>query len=805
MKISLNWLKDYINLEENVQQIADVLTSVGLEVEGIEEFGGEPENLKGLIVGEVLECSPHPNAEKLQVCQISTGKSGPREIICGAPNIEPGQKVVVALPGVLIHPFGNEPFMIKKTMIRGNESDGMICSEAEIGIGEKHEGIMILDPKIPVGVEFSKVHKPYVDTVFEIGLTPNRGDAASHYGVARDLKAYYKIDLSEPELLNVEVKIASDFKVKVDDHERCPRYAGILLGNLKVGESPGWLKERLNAIGQTSINSVVDITNYIMHDLGQPLHAFDLEKIKGEEIIVRTASKGEKLITLDEVERELRPEDLVICDSQKAMCFGGVFGGIDSGVGENTTSIFLESACFNPVSIRKTSLVHQLKTDAAYRFERGTDPDGVIEALLKSVKLFQDIHGAEVLSSVFDVYPEEVVPRKIKVVKEKFWTNIGHRIEEKEVEEILTGLDIELEENNPEYWIFKVPNYRTEVSEDSDIYEEFLRIFGFNSIPIRENIGSAFFSSFPEHTIEEFQQNSVRFFSDRGFWEVMNNSISNHKDQSEVDADFDRIGIPLLNPLSSDLGHLRVSLLPGLLAVLNHNLNRKAENLRLVERGKAYFKDRTGYREEEKLALVMEGKNENESWVMNSEVLGFNDIFQVTHDFLVSMGIEKIRTEKGDLPFLENGGQELIFAEKKIGKLGLVSKRICGLWDIKSQVWYCELELPDLMTLNSGFEIKFSELSKYPLVRRDLSLVLDENIDFESVKELGEKRLGPFLKMINCFSIFKGKPLEPNQKSYAISLFFERKDRTFRDKEIDEMMEALIKDFETELKAVIRR
>ncbi len=812
MKISLDWLKDHIEIKDPVSELSDILTDVGLEIEGVQKIGIERDKLQGLIVGRVLEILPHPNADKLRICKVDIGGGDVQSIICGAPNIEKDHIVVVAPPGSTIYPTGHEPVKIKKARIRGEESSGMICSEAELGISDNHDGILVLSDDLSAGEDFSKVFNPVQDTVFEIGLTPNRGDAASHLGVARDLKAYYRSELKKQVYPKIKGGSGSDLKVILENPEMCPRYAGVVLEGLTPKESPEWLKNRLRALDLVPINSVVDVTNYILHDLGQPLHAFDLDKINGNKIVVRAAKKGEKLLTLDEVERKLDQGDLMICDANDPMCIGGVFGGLNSGVSESTTSIFLESACFDPGTIRRTALRHQLKTDAAYRFERGTDPDNVVVALEKAVELFKEIHGAKVVSELFDLYPDPIERKRIKVDKEKFWINIGHKVDEKEVVSILEKLDFEILSDDAEKWELGVPNYRTEVTEDADVYEEFLRIYGFNNIPIGDEIGSTYFAHFEEDSIDEFNHNALNFFRNNGFWEAMNISISNPEQQTIAEKGFDQKGVELLNPLSADLSHMRISLLPGILQSLQHNVNRKQENNRLVEKGKVYSREGKGYEEIDTLGIAIEGMVEEESWQNVKRNIDIPQIIQVTGDFLRSIGLGDYHIVEANEAIFESGGYTIFNGngQKKdnaepIGNLGLIQKGIRERYDLPSAVAYAELSIPALYGLFKRGSTDFQELSKYPLVKRDLSLVIKEEVGFAEVREIVEKRLGEYLRSLNCFSIFRGKPLDEGMKSYAISFQLERMDRTFKDQEIDNLMEGLIKDFENKINATIRR
>ncbi len=805
MKISLEWLKDFIDLNETDEELSEILTAVGLEVEGLERTGGSEKDLEPLLVGKILSCEKHPNADKLQLCRVDLGKEGQKNIICGAPNVKQGQTVVVAVPGVTVHPIGNKPFKIGKAKIRGVESEGMICSKMEIGISEDHDGIWVLPEDRNAGESLLKNFKVKSNSIFEIGLTPNRGDATSHYGVARDLKAYFDRPLKDLVKSDVSFRSETDLKIELNNPEACPRYAGVVLTGLKAGESPQWLKDRLISIGLSPINSIVDITNYVMHDLGQPLHAFDMDRIKGNTIKVRLGAKGEKLTTLDEIERKVEESDLMICDAEEPMCFGGVFGGINSGVSESTTSIFLESACFDPSFVRKTSLTHQLKTDSAYRFERGTDIDGVIPGLLRAVQLLSEIHNAEVSSEVFDLYPEKIENRNIAVDKEVFWSNIGHMVEESEVEKILELLDFKIISNTGSEWVLEVPSYRVEVTEEADIYEEFLRIYGFNKIPLKEQFGSDYFAHFPELTEEQFNDRVMQFFVDRGYWEAMNNSISNPGEQGSVDSDFEKKGVELLNPLSEDLSHMRGSLLPGLLNGIKHNVSRKMGNLRFVERGNIYQKIKDGYNEQDSLGIVLQGRTGEESWSRETAELEFKDLNQILSDFFTSIGIHNQSISPSNWEAMENGGLSIAIGKESIGRIGKVSSIIRKKWGLETRIWFAELKLKDLYQLSLKSRSSFTPISKFPQVYRDLSIVLDESIEYEKVVELAQKHSGSFLTKMNCFSIFKGKPLEEGKKSYAINLQFERGDRTFLDSEIDEMMNAIIKAYEDQLKAIIRR
>ncbi len=806
MKVSLNWLKEFIEVQDEPEKLADKLTFGGLEVEGLEKYESLPGRLKGVYIGEVKTCQKHPNADRLSLTSVDIGSEKESPIVCGAPNVAEGQKVLVATPGTVIYPKNSESFKIKKAKIRGEVSEGMICAEDELGLGENHDGIMVLDTDLPNGTPAAELFKPYNDIVFEIGLTPNRGDAASHLGVARDIKALYQKELksyvpkewpAKGEMKNLEVELV--------DPEACPRYAGIVISNLKVKESPSWLQNKLKAIGLSPINNIVDVTNYILHDLGQPLHAFDYDKISGSKVIVKQGLKGQKFKTLDEVERTLHEEDLMICNGDKPMCIGGVFGGIDSGVNESTTSIFLESACFDPVFIRKSSQRHGLKTDAAFRFERGTDIDLVISALKKAAVLLEEIAGGKIASELFDIYPKQAKAQEVVLKKSEIKRLIGVEIDHKEVVKILKDLDIKLISDSDKAWKFEVPKYRTEVNRAADLIEEILRIYGFNKIPLSKNTGSEYLAPSNTNDKSQFEDVISDYLIGRNFNEIQTNSLSN----SEFDLKGEHFGegfenALILNKLSEELGAMRNNLLYSMLDVLRHNVNRKQKNLKLFELGFIYAKKGKAYHQKRALSIALSGQANEESWLSENKAQNFFDLKSVLNGIVERIGLPKPGFKSGNYNFLKGGGFQIYHNKELIGWGGSVDDKLLKKFDLDQDAIIAGIEL-DKFIESGKKDILFKEIPKFPEVRRDLSLVLDEAISYDQIIAIAEKEGGSLIDRVGVFDVFKGKPLDKGKKSYAMSFILIDPEKTLEDKRIDKLMNNLIHKYEKELGAVIRR
>ncbi len=804
MTISYNWLKDYINLPETPEAIGQVLTSTGLEVESIEYFETIKGGLKGLVIGEVLTCSKHPNADKLSVTTVDVGGERPLPIVCGASNVAAGQKVVVAIPGTTLHPFEKEPFTIKSTKIRGEQSEGMICAEDEIGLGHDHSGIIVLNTDLPNGTPASEYYTVYTDYVFEIGLTPNRVDASSHLGVARDIKAALKREICWPAVDAFQVDNHSlPIDVVVENTKACPRYSGVTISGITVTESPGWLKARLQAIGLTPINNVVDITNFVLHETGQPLHAFDAAEISGNQVIVKTLPKDTPFVTLDEKERKLQANDLMICNEREGMCIAGVFGGIHSGITEKTTQVFLESACFAPDYIRKTSLHHGLKTDASFRFERGTDPNMTLFALKRAAMLIKEIAGGRISSDIVDVYPQPVPDRIIEVKDKNVIRLIGMSIPREEVFGILERLDIRITEKHADRFTVAVPPYRVDVIQEADVIEEVLRIYGFNNIPLKEFAGSDFIAEFPPRDSNRFRNTIGQLLQGNGFYEIWTNSLTNEAYQEKHQLEYAGEPVRILNKLSEEQGILRQTLLFTGLEVCAYNINRKQKDLKLYEFGKIYSKKDGQYTEAERLGLYVTGNLEPENWQRKETPVSYYDLSRYVHDVIRKSGISSVKqTTINDQQF--DYGVKLYHGEEWIATFGKVKTALLKTFGIKQEVFVAELNAA-LLFQASNPKLVVKEVPRYPEVRRDLSLVLDRNVSFEEIRQVilnTEKRL---IREIITFDVYEGEKIPEGKKAYAMGFTLLDETKTLTDEEIDAVMNRLMNALEKSLGAVIRK
>ncbi|MBW3470229.1 phenylalanine--tRNA ligase subunit beta [Arthrospiribacter ruber] len=803
MKISINRLKDFIQLEQNPEEIAQLLTGSGLEVEGIELFESVKGGMDGIVIGEVITCQKHPNADKLSITTVDIGDQVV-PIVCGAPNVAQGQKVVVAKEGATLYPSSGEPFEIKKAKIRGEVSQGMICAEDEIGLGEGHDGIMVLDTDLPNGTPASEYFEVIKDHVLEIGLTPNRADAASHLGVARDLKA----------LLNREVCLRSveDFKidntsrtvrVEIESAQDCPRYAGLTISNIKVGPSPDWLQNYLKALDLEPINNVVDITNFILHDLGQPLHAFDVDKISGEKIIVQKLPKDTPFTTLDDKERKLSGEELMICDEKGGLCIAGIFGGKGSGVSESTTSVFLESAYFSPDIIRKGSQFHGLKTDASFRFERGTDPNMPLYALKRAALLIKEIAGGEISSDISDNYPNPIEDFEIEVSYANIHRLIGKEISKEEIRKTLENLDIRYIGETEKNITVSVKPYRVDVTREADVIEEILRIHGFDKVALSENLNADYLAEHPAKDLNKLQYKLSEILSGTGYYEIITNSLTKPQYAEKSGYLSTDENVEILNKLSEDLGVMRQTLLFSGLEVLAHNINRRQKDLKLFEFGTAYFKTAEGYREEKKLALFLTGDKAGESWLAPSKGVSFPDIYATVEVVLDKLGIENTEVEIiHEAPF--DYGLKIHLGSKVLGTIGLLNSKICKQAEVKQEVFFAELSW-DLLGKKAKGLNKFSEISKFPEVRRDLSLVIDKEVSFDQIRKVALKSGGKLLQRIGVFDVYQGEKIEPGKKAYALSFYLQDKEQTLTDKIIDKTMNRLIQSFEKEVGAFIRK
>ena len=804
MKISINRLKEYIHLTESPAEIAALLTQSGLEVESIDSFVSVPGGLEGMVIGEVLTCEKHPDADKLSLTTVAFGPDQVSQIVCGASNVAAGQKVVVATVGATLYPSNGEPFEIKKAKIRGQVSEGMICAEDEIGIGTSHAGIMVLDTDLPNGSPASAYFEVTQDQILEIGLTPNRADAASHLGVARDLKALVRRDLCLPEEKALPVEAQGPaVQVVVDKTDDCPRYAGVVLTNIQVGPSPQWIQHFLRSLGLEPINNVVDITNYILHDLGQPLHAFDAAKIGEGKIRVGKLPKGSTFVTLDGKERKLSGEELMICDPKGGMCIAGVFGGAVSGVSDQTTSIFLESAYFSPDVIRKGSQVHGLKTDASFRFERGTDPNMPVYALKQAVILLQRYAGAKVASEIIDVYPEPKQDVRIPVNFGHINRLIGKVIEPTEVVGILESLEIAVSESTAEGFVATVKPYRVDVTREADIIEEVLRIHGFQQVLLSDALRTDYLAEHPVKDVAKLQYRLTELLANQGYFELVTNSLTSPKYVEKAGFLDASTTVEIYNKLSEDLGVMRQTLLFSGLEVVAHNINRRQTDLKCFEFGTIYQKKAEGgYKESRRLAIFQSGNRSSESWVEPAKPFGFTDLYAT-----VSRILERLNVEASEVEVIETApfayGLSLKLGEKVVATLGLVEDKQLKLAEVRQEVWYAELDWDLLAKKSSGLK-KFQELSKFPEVRRDLSLVLDKEVSFARVKVVAEKAGGKLLKRLDVFDVYQGDKLEAGKKAYALSFILQDQENTLTDKEIEKTMSNLIHAFQNQVGAIIR-
>lgn len=817
MKISYNWLKDYLKIDLEPLKVAEILTSIGLEIEGTEEWESLKGGLKGVVIGEVLTCKKHPDADKLSVTTVNAGGPEPLQIVCGAPNVAAGQKVLIATPGTVVFK-GEESFEIKKSKIRGELSEGMICAEDELGLGTSHEGIMVLSkdavPGNPAADYFGLVN----DFIFEIGLTPNRIDSGSHYGVARDLAAYLSLNegIKEKAVLpSVEGFHADNhdnqYEVIIENPLDCPRYTGITISGITVAESPDWLKNKLRAIGLNPINNMVDITNFVQHEIGQPLHAFDADKIDGRKVIIRNLPEKSKFITLDSVERSLSSRDLMICNTKEGMCIAGVFGGIKSGVTESTRNIFLESAYFNPVSIRKTSKRHGLKTDASFRFERGADPEITPWALKRAAMLMKELGSGKISSEIVDVYPDPVKRAVIEVNYRNINRLIGKILDNDTVKKILKLLDINILKETDDDLLVEIPAYRVDVKKEADVIEEILRIYGYNNVGISSHVNSTLtYQEKPD------REKTVNIISDmltaNGFAEIMCNSL-NPSEWYEQSPDFDKEHLVMLaNPLSSDLNAMRQSLLFGGLSSVAWNLNRQNPDLKLYEFGHCYFYNRSGsqpvaddYSEKESLDLFLTGNTNVQSWNSKAEPTDFFRIKSAVEMILSRLGADPdnlSRAESSKTCFAES--VTYLHNNKVLAEAGKVSKSYLLKFDIRQDVYYGHIDWDLLLKITRNNSISFSELPKYPSVRRDLALLIDRSVKFSQIRDIALKTERNILKEINLFDVYESDSLGENKKSYAVSFILRDDLKTLTDKNIEKVMNNLVRAYTKEINAQIR-
>ena len=825
MKISYNWLKQYLRLspsgdafpEINPEKTAELLTGCGLEVESIEKHETIKGGLEGCFIGEVKTKEKHPDADRLSITTVDIGRESLLNIVCGAPNVAAGQKVVVATVGTTLYPSKGEPITLKKAKIRGAASEGMICAEDELGLGASHDGIMVLEEEAKIGTPAKEYFHIESDYILEIGLTPNRPDAASHTGVAKDLFAVLNLSSEDiaypfnpPSVEGFEPdSFDSNLTVSVEDPEACPRYSGLTLSGITVKESPDWLKQRLTAIGQKPINNIVDITNFVLHELGQPLHAFDADKIRGGKVIVKTLPEGTVFTTLDGTERKLSGNDLMICSGSEPMCIAGVFGGLHSGVTSATKNIFLESACFSPSSIRRTSKHHGLKTDASFRFERGTDPNITIYALQRAALLIKELAGGRITSDVIDVYPKPIIEKKIALSFFNLDRLIGKKLERTTVKKILNLLDIEVEHEGGETLLLNIPTNKVDVTQEADVIEEILRIYGCNNIEIPSSVHASL-SYAPKPDPDRLRNMVADLLCGTGFMEIMSNSLTSAS-YMELLPSMNGTAVELLNPLSPELNILRPTLLFSGLEAVAYNRNRKSADLKMFEFGSIYFKTTSNkpscaledIREESRLSLLLAGMRGEENWNEKQSAVDFYFLKSIVENVLRKLGLSCSKTEETSNEQIGNG--LILFSGKsELVRFGWVNKTVLRKFDIKQEVFFADFNWDTLMDLSGNSQVRYRELSKFPEVRRDLALVVDQQVHYLELEQLAFQTERKLLKRVGLFDVYEGDKIAAGKKSYALSFILGDEQATLTDKQVESAMERLIRVFREKVNAEIR-
>ena len=820
MNISYNWLKEYVDFDLTPAEVSAALTSIGLETDGVEEVQSIKGGLEGLVVGEVLTCEPHPNSDHMHITTVDLGEGEPVQIVCGAANVAAGQKVIVATLGTKLYD-GDQSFTIKKSKLRGVESNGMICAEDEIGVGTSHDGIIVLPQDVVPGTLAKDYYNIKSDYVFEVDITPNRADACSHYGVARDLYAWlvqngYQTSLHRPETSEFKVDNHDmDIDVVVENTEACPRYAGVAIKNVTVKESPEWLQNKLRLIGVRPVNNIVDITNYILHAYGQPMHCFDADKIKGGKIVVKTCQEGTKFVTLDEVERKLSERDLMICNAEEPMCIAGVFGGLDSGTTEATKDVFLESAYFHPTWVRKTARRHGLSTDSSFRFERGIDPNGTIYALKEAAILVKELAGGEIASDIKDNYPAPVADFAVELSYEYVNSLVGKVIPAETIKSIVTSLEMKIVAETAEGLSLSIPAYRVDVQRPCDVVEDILRIYGYNNVEIPTSLKSSLNVEGEVDKSVKLQNLVSEQLVGCGFNEILNNSLTAASYYDGLETYKPENLVRVMNPLSNDLNVMRASLLFGGLECIQHNANRKNADLRFFEFGNCYHfnaekknpeKVLAAYSEELHLGLWLTGKYISNSWAhpdMNSSVyelkayvlnifsrLGVNlgaMVFGNLSDDIYSVAIS-IHTRGGKL----------------VATFGVLSKKLQKAFDIDNEVYYADINWKELMKAIKGKKVTYTEISKFPAVKRDLALLIDKKVQFAEIEKIAYETDKKLLKSVELFDVYEGKNLEAGKKSYAVSFVLQDENATLNDKQIDKLMQKLIANLQNKLDAKLR-
>ena len=809
MKVSYNWLKTYLNINLPAVQVAEVLTDIGLEIEGVDEVEAMPGGLKGLVIGEILSVAKHANADKLNVTEVNIGTDENLPIVCGAPNVSVGQKVVVATVNAILYPSDGDPFKIKKAKIRGEVSIGMICAEDEIGLGEGHDGIMVLPNDTVVGTPASEYFKVESDYVFEIGLTPNRADAMSHYGVARDLA----VGLKQQNLLNNDVVVtipetnfkvdntSKTLKVNVASVEACSRYCGVSISGITVQESPDWLKNRLRSIGLKPVNNVVDATNFILHDMGQPLHAFDADQIKGDEVNVKMLAQNTPFVTLDEVERKLNEKDLMICNAEEGMCIAGVFGGVHSGVTNKTTSIFLESAYFNPVFVRKTAKRLGLNTDASFRFERGIDPNITMVALKRAAMLIKELTGGEISSEVSDTNPTQVENFEVPFNVERACAVIGKVIPTEEIKNILAQLEIKIKSEAGAEWLLNVPPYRNDTTREADVIEDILRIYGYNKIAIPEKlVGSVSYSTGLDHPT--LKNSMANLLVGMGYNESMSNSLASKEVVSKIKGFDVEQFVDVENPLSNELNMMRPNLMYHALEVVKYNANRKQPDLRLFEMGKSYLKGDEKYIETELMSFTITGNIYSESWIGKETPINLAYARSVVDAILKRYKVE-VNISELNHPAYEYG-LNFNMGNKVLAYVGKVSDETLNHFDVSEPVYFGEINRDILLKKARKNKVSVIELPKYPQVRRDLALLINNDVQFDSLKENIKKSERKLLQEVDLFDVYQGKNLPEGKKSYAVKIILQDAKETLTDKRVDKVMDKIISSLKAEFNAELR-
>ena len=820
MNISYNWLKDYLDFDLQPDEVAAALTSIGLETGGVEEVQTIKGGLEGLVIGEVLTCEEHPNSDHLHITTVNVGGAEPLQIVCGAPNVAAGQKVVVAVNGTKLYD-GDECFTIKRSKIRGVESNGMICAEDEIGIGTDHAGIIVLPADAVVGTPAKEYYNVKSDYVLEVDITPNRVDATSHFGVARDLAAYLKqngkpANLKRPSVdaFKIDDEVPA-IEVVVENKEACLRYSGITIKNVTVKESPEWLQNRLKVIGLRPINNVVDITNYILHGVGQPLHSFDADKIKGNKVVVRSATEGAKFVTLDGVERTLTDRDLMICNVEEPMCIAGVFGGLDSGVTEQTKNVFLESATFHPTWIRKTARRFGLNTDASFRYERGLDPNQTVEVMKRAALLIQEVAGGTITGAIQDIYPVPVAPYRVELTYDKVNTLIGKVIPVETVKSILESLEMKIVSETAEGLVIDVPVYRIDVQRDVDVIEDILRIYGYNNVEFSDNVKSNLSYQTPTDRSYKLQNLISEQLCGCGFNEILNNSLTRSAYYDNLSTYPVSHCVMLMNPLSADLNCMRQTLLFGGLESVEHNAKRKNGNILFFEFRNCYDynidhkkegETLAEFSEDYRLGLWVSGSRVDNNWAHPNEKSSVYELKAYVENILVRLGVNLQKVIFGNLANdIYSAGLSITTSSgRQLGTMGIVSPKICKELDIETDVYYAELSWTLLMKEIKKSKVTFSEISKFPAVKRDLALLLEKNVQFAEIEKIATESERKLLKDVALFDVYEGKNLPAGKKSYAVSFYLQDEGKTLNDKQIDAIMKKIQTNLEQKLGAQLR-